>query len=484
MNLELYKAYKKCRCRKRNTKSVAIFEYNLEHNLSKLEDEIVSGYYKPLPMSVFIVKKPKMREIFAAEFKDRIVHQFLINRIEPKWENLFIYDSYACIKGKGTHLAVKRLQTFLRKATKNNTKKAFFLQLDIKGFFNSISKDILYNIIKQKIKEGLTLSMIKTIIFQDFIKDCIIKKAKKDDFMKLPPHKTLFKTPKGKGLPIGNLTSQFFANVYLNELDQFVKHTLKAKFYIRYCDDFVIISEDKNKLKKFQNKIKLFLKNKLDLLLNNNVTTIGQVSTGIDFLGYIVKPKYTLARKRVVATFKLKLKEIDKIFKKMGYSHYQNGRVVLPKNILLEEKTAQIINSYLAHFKHASTYSLIQNFKLQYPWILIYFRWRALKSVVLKIKPPDFIIDFFDIICYYSKKMVNYIIVVYDLDNKSLICFYNNKIIFDNKFSKPDLFLKNNLPKIEAFENLWNSDFKVAFFFKSQNLFSNITYLNQVAIWE
>ncbi len=219
----IHRQYLRCRRNKRNTLNALRFEYDLEENLMRLKEELQRQTYRPSRSVCFVVTRPKLREIFAADFRDRVVHHILVEALEKVWEPRFIHDTYACRKGKGTHRAVKRLQGFMRRVSRNNTQRAYFLQLDIRGFFFNINKEILYQIIAKRIRNHEILWLARTVIFHDCTKNVLLK-GKKSLLKGVPPHKTLFNTENKRGLPIGNLTSQFFANVYLNELDQFVKH--------------------------------------------------------------------------------------------------------------------------------------------------------------------------------------------------------------------------------------------------------------------
>jgi len=176
-----------------------------------------------------------MREIFAADFRDRVVHHLLVGYLEPVYERMFIHDSYACRVGKGVHGGVTRLRSFLDKVTANGTIHAWYLKLDIRGFFMNIDKEILYRLVCSKTRRDSIRWLAARIIFHDCTRDYSFK-GQLSLLDMIPPHKTLFKVPQGKGMPIGNLTSQFFANVYMNEFDNYVKRVLKVTHYIRYVD--------------------------------------------------------------------------------------------------------------------------------------------------------------------------------------------------------------------------------------------------------
>ncbi len=243
----LYQAYLACRKRKRGTINALSFEQDLLENLFALGETLRAGNYRPARSVCFVTKQPKLREIFAADFADRVVHHLLVPRLEAVFEPRFIHDSFACRKGKGTHAAVYRLREFMNRAARGGRQVAWFLQLDIRSFFVSIDKEILFSIIERHVKDREILDLTRRIIVHDRTANFVYK-GEPELLLRIPRHKTLFHAPKAKGLPIGNLTSQFIANVYLNELDQFVKHTLKARNYLRYVDDFVFLHESRKVL--------------------------------------------------------------------------------------------------------------------------------------------------------------------------------------------------------------------------------------------
>lgn len=263
----IYRQYLLCRQNKRNTFNALRFEVEQEKNLLALKEELEARTYRPSRSVCFFATKPKLREIFAADFRDRIVHHILVDYLERIWEPVFIHDSYACRKGKGVHKGVLRLQQFIRKVTRNGTIPAYYIQLDIKNYFMTIDKDILFSLIAKKVKDEDALWLSRVLIYHDCT-DNYVFRGNFRVLKKIPPHKTLFYAPKNKGLPIGNLNSQFFANVYLNGLDQFVKHQLRCRYYIRYCDDFVLLSPDREELLRWRDQIAAFLRYNLKLELN------------------------------------------------------------------------------------------------------------------------------------------------------------------------------------------------------------------------
>jgi len=346
---KLLTAYLSCRRHKRKSSNALLFELFLETKLLKLQEDLRSHTYRPRRSICFAVTHPKLREIFAADFCDRIIHHLLINEIEPYFERRFIFASFACRKEKGCHAAVSHLRKHINLITKNKTQNAYFLQLDIKSYFPAIDKNILFGIIEKNIHQKELIWLAKIIIFHDPTQN-YRQKGKKELLRQIPPNKSLFGVPKTKGLPIGNLTSQFFANVYLNKLDQFIKRKLKIKHYLRYVDDLILLSENPDQLWQWRKEISLFLAKTLQLELHPDKDKFGSVYQGIDFLGYVTKPTYTLTRNRVVNNLKTKL-------------YYFNKNVLVngaPDKKAI--KTAlSMINSYYGHFLHGNCYRLRRN---------------------------------------------------------------------------------------------------------------------------
>ncbi len=372
----IYCSYVNCRKRKRNTVNALKFEENLEQNLQELYQALNNKTYEPRRSVCFTVLNPKPREIFAADFRDRIIHHIIVSALEKVFESAFSSDSFACRKGKGTHKAVKHLQRNTRKVIGGNCgrKRAYFLQLDISNFFMSINKRILYSIIEKKVqqsnlwdgnfKEEL-LWVTKTTIFHDPASNYTQKSPKWVSGL-VPSHKSLVNVEKGKGLPIGNHTSQFFANVYLNELDQFIKKELKCRYYVRYVDDFILLSENKEELLGYFWKIKEFLEMRLLLNLKNEATLL-PVTNGIDFLGYITKPWSIFVRKRVLLNFKKRLSAANEALLESNKFFFEKGS--------FEEKAFRSsFSSYSGHFKHADSFRLKQQVMKEFLFTKTCFR--------------------------------------------------------------------------------------------------------------
>ncbi|MCG8345558.1 MAG: RNA-directed DNA polymerase [Chlorobiales bacterium] len=287
-------AGKASRC-KRQTKGVLDFFYHLEDELWALHAELKEKTWKPGAYNTFYIYKPKHRMISAAPFRDRVVHHALINRIGPVMERSMIHDSYANRKGKGTHKAIKRYQQYLRRFQ-------YVLKCDIRKFFPSIDHDILKVLLYRKFACPETRWLIATVIDNGNAQESPL------DYF---PGDMLF-TPfeRTKGLPIGNLTSQFFANYFLNGFDHFVKETLHCKGYVRYVDDFVLFSNSKEELRQWEKEIEAFLEI-LRLKLNPEGTALYPSSEGRPFLGQIVFPSHRLLPSANVRAFKKKLTALE-----------------------------------------------------------------------------------------------------------------------------------------------------------------------------
>jgi len=347
----IYQNYLQCRKNKRNTINQLEFEAYLLDNLWELERDLASKSYKIGRSLCFLTSSPKLREIFAAEFRDRIVHHILVRKLEPFYEKRFISDVYNNRKNRGIHLATKKAQSYM-----NATGKGYYLQLDIKGFFYNLDKNILFMKIFNDIdrleptipnkKEILWLS--NKIIYHDPTRNYVFK-GDQSKLALLPEHKTLFKIPKSKGLPIGNLTSQFFANVYMNDFDNFIKRKLKVKHYLRYVDDFVLFDTSKERLNHLYKEIEFYLWYELGLKLRAD-TKLRKHSDGLDFLGYIIRENYMLTRKRVVHNYRYKkAKYLDKY-------EAQKGKMSLEE--IKEFLSLQA--SFVSHIKHSNSFNLMK----------------------------------------------------------------------------------------------------------------------------
>ena len=290
---DLYTAFYTARIHKSSKTCVKRFEENLHENLIRLRNDINNRTYRAKPSTCFIVNNPTKREIFAADFRDRIVHHLYYNHVHEIFEKSFIYDSYSCIKGKGTHFGIARLKHHILSESSNYTKPCYVLKLDIRGYFMSIDRKILLKIVLNTLnKHGVNDDMIylsQQIITLDPTENCI-QKSSIEQYKGLPDSKTLFKSKPGCGLPIGNLTSQLFSNVFLNIFDQYMKRILKCKHYGRYVDDAYVVCCDKERLKYIKKCAKEFLMNNLGLELHMGKSRIIDTNKGIEFLGAFIKP--------------------------------------------------------------------------------------------------------------------------------------------------------------------------------------------------
>jgi retron-type reverse transcriptase len=291
---------------KKNKKDVQIFSFSLMDNIIQLNEDLKNHTYKHGGYEEFRISDPKPRTIHKASVRDRLLHHAVYRILYPFFDKTFIPDSFSCRNNKGTHKAINKFREFGYIVSKNNTKTCWVLKCDIRKFFASIDQNLLVEILQRYIQDKDTADLLKEIIFSF----------------------------KPNGLPLGNLTSQLFANVYLNELDQFVKHRLKEKYYIRYADDFVILSENKSSLNGALSKVKCFLENKLKLQLHSDKVFIKTLSSGVDFLGWV-----NFADHRV-----LRGKTRIRMFKRICPAGYKK-----------KNPARETLNSYLGLLKHGNT---------------------------------------------------------------------------------------------------------------------------------
>jgi retron-type reverse transcriptase len=236
-----------------------------------LHDDLKNNRYQCGSYQQFYISDPKLRSIHKATVRDRVLHQAIFRVLYPVFDSHFIHDSYSCRDKKGTHLAVWRLGRFLQKSSHNHTSLVWTLKCDIKKFFDSIDHQILIDLLTCQIKDSKILNLLCQIIWT-------------------------FEAGPGRGLPLGNVTSQLFANIYLNELDQFAKHHLKIAHYLRYCDDFIIVHPNKDYLLDLIKPLGQFLSQKLKLNLHPSKIIVRKITQGIDYLGYVTFPHYRILR--------------------------------------------------------------------------------------------------------------------------------------------------------------------------------------------
>jgi RNA-directed DNA polymerase len=305
----IVEAYIDCRRNKRNSASALAFEQNVERNLVALHRELVEGIYIPGRSICFVVTRPKPREVWAADFRDRIVHHLLYNHIAAPFHARFIAGSCACIPGRGTLYAARMLEHQVRSVTRNWSTPASYLKLDLANFFVAIDKTVLFAQLRAHVHEPWWLSLARIVLFHDPRTDVDVR-SPAHLLAKVPAHKSLFNAPADTGLPIGNLSSQFFANVYLDALDQFAKHQLPARRYVRYVDDFVLLHESTAWLSQAHDRIEAFLP-QLGARLNPSKTILQPVDRGIDFVGHVIKPWRRTTRPRTLSTALRRLEHLD-----------------------------------------------------------------------------------------------------------------------------------------------------------------------------
>jgi RNA-directed DNA polymerase len=295
----LVQAYLDCRASKRNTASARAFEQNLEGNLCTLFDELAGGTYRPGRSICFVITRPKPREVWAAQFRDRIVHHLVYNHVAARFHAGFVAGSSACIPGRGTLYAAKRLEAGVRSVSQNWSRPAHYLKCDLANFFVAIDKHVLHHQLARRIHEPWWLWLTDIILFHDPRQNVELR-GRAELLARVPPHKSLFNAPADTGLPIGNLSSQFFANVHLDALDQHCKHQLRARQYVRYVDDFILLHESPEWLASAHAQIRDWLPQRLGAHLNPTKTIQQPVDRGIDFVGQFLKPWRRTTRPRTL----------------------------------------------------------------------------------------------------------------------------------------------------------------------------------------
>jgi len=304
-------AYRKARKCRRYRNEVLRYTARLEENMINLQNHLMWKSYAQGEKRIFTVTEPKTRLITALPFRDRVAQHAINNILEPLYDKRFYYHSYACRPGKGTHNASYQLRTWVKNLSYDG-KPLYALQVDIKSYFASVNHDILKKMLRRVIKDPDVL----------WLMDHIIDNGNEN----------------GRGIPVGNLTSQLLANVYLDALDKYIKETLKVKYYIRYMDDFIILSHDKKELKRLFALIRRFLENELDLTINPK-SAIFNTKNGVDFCGYRHFKTHTKIRKRSVKKMRRMIRA------------YKNG-------VISREKFIRIVMSWFGHIQHADTYTI------------------------------------------------------------------------------------------------------------------------------
>jgi retron-type reverse transcriptase len=312
---------------KRFRPAVADFHFGLERELWRLHEELSRKTYRPGPYRTFVIHEPKQRQISAAPYRDRVVHHALVNVLEPIYERSFITDSYACRRGKGTHAAVRRCQHYARRFR-------YVLKADIQKFFPSLDHEILKGLVARKVKDPNVLWLVGQIIDHSNPQESVQQWFAGDDLF----------TPseRQRGIPIGNQTSQFFANVYLDPLDHFIKERRGIKGYVRYVDDFLVFANDKRHLADVQGQVAAFLP-KLRLYLHPSKTVVFPVAEGIRFLGYRIFPTHRLLVKENVRRFRRRVRQMQR-----DYAAWRVSFAAIYQRLM----------SWNGHARQANTYRL------------------------------------------------------------------------------------------------------------------------------
>lgn len=345
--LDLYRAWKDARRHKRRKDYQLRFERNAESELQRLRDAILSGTYRPGRSTCFIIHDPKMREVFAAQFRDRVVHHLLYSYIAPYLIPGFIRDSYSCIPGRGTHDGILRLEEHIRRVSGNYSGPCFILKLDIEGYFMHIDRERLLKIclrslepFRARLDFPLVEYLLRGIIRDDPTVNCR-RVGSLSDWDGLPDSKSLFHSPPGCGLPIGNLTSQLFSNVYMDLFDKYMVSLVGEDRYGRYVDDAYVVGTGKAELRRIIPLAEAFLRNELGLSLSRNKIAIYSAYRGVEFLGAYLKPF-----RRYVSN-----KTLSRMLEKVERLEYASNPVARWRSL----------NSFLGITSHYSAYNLRMN---------------------------------------------------------------------------------------------------------------------------
>lgn len=349
---DLYSAWRAARRGKQPSADQLTFESNWACELLELERRLNAGRWHPGAPTCFIAREPKAREIHAPPFSDRVVHHFAVPPLEAIYEPKFIHDSYSNRVGKGTHAAVDRLRDFGRQVSSGQG-GGYYLQLDIRNFFASIHRPTLWaSLHKRMERAGVTPPVrhaVHALLTWPISRTGVRFACSATERAAVPAHKRLENAPRDCGIAIGNLSSQFFANVYLDRLDQFIKHELRVERYVRYVDDFVLVHADWEQLAEWQMAIGTFLHHELRLALKDGAK-LEPLSRGIDFLGYVLFPTHTVVRRRVIGHCRMKLAQI-------AHSRIDPDHV------------RSVWSSYAGHFSHASSRRVVASIHRQFPWL-------------------------------------------------------------------------------------------------------------------
>lgn len=393
---DLFVAYYDARRNKRNTLNQLQFEFNLEENLIALYREIAERRYEVGRSICFMILNPVKREVFAADFRDRVVHHLLFNYINPVFERIFITDSYSCRVGKGTLYGIKRLDGHIRSCSDNYRKPCYILKLDLRGYFMNIDRQKLFDYIhrvmvkygERKTPEGVrwnttpeyevSMYLIPLIIFNDPVKNCL-RKGSLQEWEGLPPSKSLFHSPAGCGLPIGNLTSQLFSNIYLNEFDHYVKRSLGVKHYGRYVDDFYLVHTDRRYLLSLIPLLKEYLWTTRGATIHPDKITLVDCWQGVPFLGSIVKPYRIYLGNRTYKQFAKRLNE---------WARRLDSDDRHPAGLMVDFRSS--INSYLGLTQHFCSLKRKKELIGKFPFVYRYgYFSREMNKFMIKKKEKE-----------------------------------------------------------------------------------------------
>ena len=369
---DLYNAYLCARRHKRNKTYVRLYESRLDERITALCRVLWERRYQPRPSTCFIITDPKKREVFAADFEDRIVHHLYYNYVHEMFERTFIADSYSCIKGRGTHYGIDRLEMHIRQESQNYTLSCYVLKMDIRGYFMHINRRKLLDIVQRCLRkmsnhritrndrrvwaETIDVDFLnylsESLVLLDPTTGCV-RHGKPTDWNGLPDDKSLFCAGNGCGLPIGNLTSQLFSNVYLNCFDQYVKRVLMCRHYGRYVDDSYVVSTNPEFLRSLIPQARAYLKNELGLGLHEGKLSITEVRQGVTFLGAFLKPGRRYVSNSTLRRMKVKMIQLDRSF-----------------SVDQTEYLTSALNSYLGVLSHSRSYNVQRNISrsMLSPW--------------------------------------------------------------------------------------------------------------------
>jgi len=367
----LFRCYRECRRNKRNTLNALAFEVDAEANLLRLQRELREHRYRPGRSVCFLTDGPKPREVFAADFRDRIVHHVLVGRHLPVCEPRFIHDSFACRAGKGTLAASDRLTTFLRQVSANGRRPAWALKLDVASFFASIDKQVLYDILAQHVADPEVCWLTRVVLFHDPTRDYVFRSRRRGEpppghpGYAVAPRKSLFGTDNRRGLPIGNLTSQVWANVYLDGLDQFVKPVLRCRWYLRYVDDLVLLAEDPAPLRDWRAQIEQFLATQLKLGLRPPRSEPTPIARGVTFVGWRTWATHRVVRRKTLANLDRRLREFERRCVRRAFGALALRIEMAPRRVAA---LATSVASYSGHLRHGATGRDLARLRQRRPW--------------------------------------------------------------------------------------------------------------------